>query len=442
MTLDDNLVKYLFSRKNIRQYITILFIIGISLFTILFIITTHVYDTNRDFYFNQLKSTEKYRTKDVRILCSLISCEEAYIRKDGTIFRYEREENTFKEVPEIEVPQAMYGHTTSDFTSILDYDEYRFVVHESLSVQIVARLFVSLMAILGIAYTYIFIWWNKNKYKDELFDKGNFKNYVENKSQRNITEMIHHEMGMPLAILRTLTDNMSNIMKDENNQYRRSYDMTMKEDLTNMNKALDRLDAILELLRNSKQIKNIDETVSIYHIIDNIVNTVKCFNIGKISVTYKNKALLDKYRTRGISNGMFLNMIQIMVNNSVEAKASMLTFDIKILSSEFIELFVIDNGRGIRDKCDKIIKNCNEIYKYGYSTKNKDGEAIISTSLWHRFLSFLGIRFHSMSYIRGIGLNLNKEILLKVKGDIEVVETSPNGTTFKLTIPVTKIKTK
>lgn len=441
MSLDENQLKYIFSARNIRRYIWILCILLIGLFSVLFIITIGVLDSNREFYKDRLESLSQYKTGDIRLLCNVVSCDKAYIMTNSSVYEYDKDGDIEKIDPKSRFVNRLQFYNMF-FTSIIKYKNYEFVIENEDIVDLVVELFILLSILLVVMTTILFYNFAARQYKEELYDKGTLKNYIENKSQRSITEMIHHEMVAPIAVIRSEVDAIYKAIYNEKCQFKRSYDDQVKNDIETINLALCRLDAILEMLRDSKQIKSTDKTISIYAIASNIINTAKCFNIGKIEAVYNNQSVLDKFAIDKISNGMFLNIIQVMVNNSIEAKATTITFDANVLNHNTIEMFVKDNGRGIRDKYDRIIKDSNEVYKYGYSTKNKHGETIIGKSKWKYFLSALGISINSVSAIRGIGLNLNKQLLTKIGGDISVVETSPRGTTFRLVLPIIKISNK
>ena len=442
MHIDENQLRYIFSAKNFKRYLYILLLIMVGLFTTLFIVTTHVFDSNKDFYYTQLQHTEQYKTSDIRLLCSIVTCDQAYITENGTTYKYDRKEGNLIKIEFDDIPTVILGSISSEFETIVKYNNYTFVMDNEGPSELVIKLFGTLSIILWLVFSVLFYQFSSKQYREELYDKGNLKNYIENKSQRNITEMIHHEMVAPIAVIRSQVDAIYKAIYNENCKYKRSYDMEVKEDIESINLALCRLDAILEMLRDSKQIKSSDSNLSVYAIASNIINTVRCFNIGKIDVKYEHEDILKKFSADKISNGMFLNMIQIMINNSVEAKASLITFNAEIISYDKLAVYITDNGRGIRDKFNRIVKNSDEIYKYGYSTKNKNGETVVRKSKFRYLLSLIGVRLNTVSSIRGIGLNLNKQLLTKIGGDISVVSTSETGTTFKLILPVKKISEK
>lgn len=441
MSIDEKQLQFIFSRKNIKVYFYLLFLIFIGLFSVLFVVTTYVFDSNKSFYYDQLAHAEQYKSKDIRLLCAIISCDFAYIRQHDEWFKYERKEMAITKTTEEEIPRAVLGAITADLDTIVSYNEYIFIKDNNGPTDLIMKLFNSLSVILFIIYTFLFIKFSARRYIEEQYDKGHMTNYIENKLQRNITEVIHHEMGGPVAVIRSEIQSIYKAIYNEKCQYKRSYDLVVKEKIDNISFCLARLDDIMGFMRDAKRIKNSDTEIPIYNLIYSITNTVKCFKIGKLDAIFENEDVLKKFSVN-LKTGLFSNIIQVMINNSFEAKATIVHFSAEIVNHNHINLFIKDNGTGIRDHSGKIIKDSNDIYKYGYSTKNANGEIIIKKSFIRFLLGFVGIRINSASGVRGIGLNLNKQVLTAVGGDISVVDTSERGTTFKLYLPVTKIYNK
>ena len=130
-----------------------------------------------------------------------------------------------------------------------------------------------------------------------------------------------------------------------------------------------------------------------------------------------------------------LIIVNNMVLNSIEANANKIVVSAET-KDDMLELTIRDNGRGIRDSNNNIIKDYN-IFNYGYSTKDIDGINIITDSWLSGILYKLKILSRDNEF-RGAGLSLCKDLLKKNGGDIILVDTNKEGTTFKLIIP-TKI---
>lgn len=442
MSLDEKQLQYIFSKKNIKVYFYFLCLLMIGLFATLFIVAIHVFDSNRDFYYDQLSNAEQYRSNDVRLMCAIISCDFAYIKEKDHYYKYIRRDASIELVKdEDDIERAFLGSITIKFDTIVKYKQYTFVKDNEGPIDLVVKLFTALSVILFVGYTILFFKFSARRYIEEQYDKGHMTNYIENKLQRNITEVIHHEMGAPVAVIRSEVESIYKAIYNEKCQYKRSYDNVVKQKIENIGYCLARLNDIMGFMRDAKRIKNSDSEIPIYNLIFSITNTVKCFKIGKIDAVYENEDVLKKFAI-DMKTGLFSNIIQVMINNSFEAKSTVIEFSAEIVNYNHINIYVRDNGTGIRDSLGKIVKNCNEIYKYGYSTKNDKGEVIVKKSLWRYLLNFIGIKVNAVSGVRGIGLNMNKQVLNAVGGDISVIETSENGTTFKLYVPVKKLPNK
>lgn len=439
MVLDEKQLYYIFSYKNIKLYFYLFGLIALTLFTMLFIIVSYAFDNNKDFYYNQLVNTEQYKTSDVRLLCSIISCDYAYIEEETGWYKYIRKGMSLEKTDPHEIPKPIYGSVTSSLDTIVKYKNYTFIKDNDSPLTLVRDLFITLSLLIFIVYNVMFIKYSARRYLEEQHDKGHITNYIENKLQRNITEVIHHEMGGPVAVIRSEIEAMFKAICNEKCQYKRSYDNAVKQKIQNIQCCLSRIDDIMGFMRDAKRIKNSEAELPIYNLIYSITSTVKCFKIGRIDADYENIDVMKKF-TIEMKNGLFSNIIQVMVNNSFEAKSTRVKFSAELVNYNHINLYVEDNGTGIRDSMGKIIKDCNDIYKYGYSTKNSKGEVIIKKSTLRYLLSLFGIRINITSTVRGIGLNLNKQILNRIGGDITVVKTSEKGTTFKLYLPVKKIR--
>lgn len=443
MIIDENLINYIFKPKHILSYIGFVIFIIIALALCDILLTERISANNLEVYTRQIKLMTNSKDYDVRTLCSVIDCKKIYMEYNDNVLLYIKDSDTMHTSNKEDIPMEFFGSISNEFDSIIRYNGFTIVLNNDSILEVSLDLYVSFLLITLILFTYVFYVLLYNNYMNYQYDKGYFKNYIENKSQRNITETIHHEMAVPITIIRTLITNMYNLMySDRTIEYKRSYDNSVKKDISDIYSAIERLEAILEMLRSSKQIKNTTKDISVLDICKNIIQTVSCFKIGVVNGHYANPDILSMYKIEKISNGMFLNIVQVMVNNAVEARATDIEFTLSVHPDQHMaDLLIKDNGIGIRDKFNNILKpkDTEFIYRYGYSTKNDKSQNVYSTNKFYKLLTKIGIYIHRSSDIRGIGLNLNKETLRAAGGDIEVIATSPEGTTFKLTIPVSKI---
>lgn len=289
-------------------------------------------------------------------------------------------------------------------------------------------------------------------HKESLGVELHYKKLAEIKLQTELTESLHHELGIPIAIIDTLLIDLYtkmymkdsgkmfsiDMIPDLKTQYKRSVDKVAFEHYENITAATDRIKAILKLISNNKQIKYNNGTVSLYKIFSNICNSINGFRLTKFKAEFINQDLMEKYATGyGLDNGLHMNIINIMVTNSLEAGATKIIFRTEYLNDKFILLYITDNGIGIRDKNNKIIST-NEIFNYGYTNKENN---ISKGKKDCRFIcKIIRLMFNLKSdryqTTRGVGLSLVKNILAKANGYVKIKSTSNTGTTFELKIPI------
>ncbi len=120
------------------------------------------------------------------------------------------------------------------------------------------------------------------------------------------------------------------------------------------------------------------------------------------------------YKLKGdLPTGSLVNILLNHIKNSIEADAESILFEVEGINADKTMLInIIDNGNGIPEK---VLKRLFETNNSSKSDDTSDG-------------------------IRGNGLYLNKNIMMRSGGDITLVSTDGMGTTFQLKIPVKKIE--
>lgn len=396
--------------------------------------STSVIKNNKEIN-NNTKNLALYR-------CKLIKCNTIYLLSSN----YSLYTDTTKPDPSFtKVTGIVFNNYhplfnkmyTKDGDIIVRYNNQSYFVDDSKYLNNIINLYYIILSTMFVVYIILFIYILSIKYKNNIYEKGTYKMYIENKLQRDVTEMIHHEMNMPLAIIRTIIEDF----KDSScYQEHAKKDRYISEKFENMELAIQRIESVLYLLQEAKHIKRNYGTISIYKIIENIIACVNSFNLSKIRAEYYDIDILKSYTTTlDVSSGTLLNIINVMVTNSKEAKASSITFRAHV-NKGIMNLYIQDNGIGIRDKENKII-NTDDIFSWGYSSKDNTGRHIIvKKTLLTRILKILRIKLTERSHTRGIGLYVNRSILRRANGDIKLLYTSEKGTTFIISIPVTKLK--
>lgn len=455
-----------FNKKNILRYLSF-FIFFIFFFSvIIFTIVGSVYKDIYNLYIKKIETIDRTEGKDISLMCNVIGCESLIYKIDDVKYYYVNKNGILNYTNKIVKDDIYFDIYTEDFKTVIVYDDITFIVDDSRYMNLVMDILYLVLVSFFIFYTLIFTIFTIKNHKFNIMEKGSFKFELESRLQRDITESLHHEMGMPIALIDTLVKDLymhlypcdfsSNGICDFNNEEvestvcetcknnlnKRSIDGFAVDHYNKIRFAIDRLNSVLSLIAGSKHIKYNNGTVSLYSIIDNIISSVNSFKVNKITAKYVNEELFHKYAVGlGLSNGDMLNMIHNMVNNSIEAKATEIEFKAVIRNEYKLDIYIQDNGRGIRDKNDNIIKD-DIIFNYGYSTKDEEYNKLLSLTKVrniiekiYRFI-FKSSLFSIYNTTRGVGLAVNKGLLIGSGGDIVLIDTSSAGTTFRLTIPM------
>lgn len=292
-----------------------------------------------------------------------------------------------------------------------------------------------------------------------------FKNKLENSLQKEFSESLHHELKPPIgniqAIIRDIYKKMfTNIElidyerldfnKDNIQPYKIHGIYISGNDIDNliekyhsMNLSISRIISMLTVMSQSKTIKASNGTISIFDIVDNSVKGINNLLFKKIDPIYLNREILSKYSVGySMDNGMMLSVVHNLIKNSIEAGASKIYFEGLVRNDKFILIIKDDVEGGIRDKYGKTMtvhEANNVIFESGYTTKNSRGDMIFRTKTWKDTISDLTMRILGLEEKyrseRGVGLCLNRKLLLYAGGNIRVIKTDANGTDFEVSIP-------
>lgn len=456
----------IFNFKNICVHLSyFIMIMGLLYSIMLYVLVSF----NKEVYTN-LETSLVESNISIIDTCKVVKCEKIAIKKNDTVWLYNVSKNgvfEFNKAVKAEDYKAnRKGILNPKLNMIMEFDNYEIIIDNGVynSVLVNSFIIVSIFIFIPYAllYTYLAIRLNiKNR-----LSKGLYKSELETRLQRDLTEVLHHELGAPVTVLETNVSELSyllypckqditkvcSLIPDENstikskcrNCERAKLLSTMdKEKITllkDINLAIERIKSILKIISNSKKIRFSNGTVPIYAICENIVSSINSFKIRKLSASYENEEVIRKYSVRHeLGNGNLLNILHVLLNNSIEAGADKVLIKANKVTSDKLELYITDNGSGIRDKHNNIILDKN-IFSYGYSTKDADNTRYKSNTWFTRMLDALGFTLETNKTKRGIGLYVSKVMLEKVGGDIELVSTSTDGTTFKITFPIKKTK--
>lgn len=445
MTINENLLKYIFSVRNIVKHGLLLIITLLAVTFIIVLCITAMYNKVYTNYQNLIKiNTVNTLTLDFphRVLynCKLINCKSIIIYSDNKYHKYNLKINkdnsdSFEYIGDITIFYNWFSNKfDQDFNLIIksqNYNELWYIINDNFLIIELFFTTIYLYIFLIIAFIILSIYNVYLSYKNLIYEKGSYRLYSESKIQGNISEMLHHEISAPIAVLKSVTTEIKETYSNNENK-------ELSKLLDGMTYSTDRLEAILNLLYDNKAIKNNDENNTLYSLLHYVTNTINKVNVRKITCEFEDERSFDKLNVSPkLGSGNFLNILQVMLNNSIEAGANKILFYLKNTNNKYTCLYIKDNGHGIRDKNNKLFKNSGKVLAtYGYSSKDKQGNHMKTDNLLYKILSFLGIRVISTNPNRGIGLHVNKILLEKVGGTIKLVETSENGTTFKIKIPI------
>ena len=476
----------IFSRKNILIFFITLFVI--LLFNGLVIALNYNTSTRTIYYdkiniMNNIINSEGF---DLMHICNAINCQEVYLNSTDAYngrpkyVKYVNNDGILvldkTDILGKDLPKLITTILTSDLKMYVEKDGYKFILGTEYIKEYSLRLYIITSIIIIILLAPLFIIFCIIRERDNKLNKVSYKNELETTLQRNLTEVIHHEMAVPLALIRTLTDNLFLDMFKCPYRSERACDLhtnlfcnneeelkkcmlcpnifnNTRTDLLGVRKLefldmynkiilnIDRLNSILKLLAGAKHIKNSNGNNSLYKIIDNVVSSVNSFKLEKITAYYEgSKKLLEKYALgHGIQNGELMNIVQVLVNNAIEALASELHIRAKLGPDATMNIYFKDNGMGIRDSKNKIVAN-NKIFEMGYTSKADEEDyktdSMYIVKIWKYILKKLNVSLVNRKNTRGIGLYISRNVLREAGGDITLVETSASGTTFCINIPI------
>ena len=441
------------------SFLVCLFLLFIQLLTIF-----GIYDDNIKENKNRIDTIVNTEGFDLNLICNVVSCK--YASYEGSNFKIE--DGILVETMEYINTKKYFYIFNSELDTIINYGDTIFVINNDNFIRIlIIILSISSIAIFIIFFIMSFIL-HISEIKRNIMEKSILKNNLESRLQRDMTESLHHEMGGPLAVISTLIEEIYRVFypcehtsnrlctfktTNEKMSYcstcalysgkNRSIDEIATKYYEKIMLSINSLNVIQNTIGESKHIKYSNGTVSLLEIITNVISSNNCYKVYKIEAEISDKELLNKYACGiGLQNGELLLVLNAMINNSTEAKANKLYISANLTKSEDnIEIYIKDNGRGVRDRDDNIVNDIN-IFNYGYSTKSKNGAPLQPKKKLEKILDNI-FNFNNVDITteRGVGLSVNKRILNKSSGDIDLVSTSKQGTLFKITIPI-KIRRK
>lgn len=400
---------------------------------------------------------------NIEILCLITVCQSIYVRdpRQQNFITYDREENGFRPVLVDKTSSYKdmvdkYSMGTSKWYSL---DNHNIVIkypiggpeRNNFKIAAYIGLLLLLSATLSIIIVFVDIRFNimkQNRSKTALNDQLRFE----------LTESLHHELAGPISVIES---NINYFIKRTitcpyNDKHICRYYLDFKEipeckkctyrgidigeRLSSTLVSIESMKSILCTMSHLKKMRYQKDNLSLSVILDSVsaINRMNTFNVTRITVL--DKEMTDNLMVGGtLGDGVLFNTIMTLINNSNEADATQITIKPELAKDGVMELYISDNGSGIQNSKGDIEKNPNKIFDYGYSTKDKTPTVKNTVSFIRKFFSSLFFKSDGTT-TRGVGLAIAKKVLCDNGGNIELVNTSFEGTVFKITFPVTSRK--
>ena len=209
---------------------------------------------------------------------------------------------------------------------------------------------------------------------------------------KEMAKQVAHEIKNPLTPMKLNIQQLVIAYKDKNKNFASIFDKvsnTILNQIENLSLIASEFSRFAKM--PSLKLEEVD-LVSSVHDISNL------FSDEKINIeleTKLNSALVEADKNQ------FKRMLINMFRNSVQANASIIKVVINENHENF-DLLLIDNGKGIPDDVQ------SKIFDSNFTTKEKG---------------------------MGIGLKLTKRFIEGINGNLYLLNSDSNGTTFKITIP-------
>lgn len=457
---------------SIRSIITHILIYLLSIFILYGVIFHTIISFNKSMWYES-NNNKIIPMSEVIDICSVLHCKVIALENGEyiDIFKVDSDKNvlyekSIKNIDKIKSTIPYSKFIPDSFIAFKSINGSNIFLENGIYNRMIVTTFIIISIFLTIPSLFIYVYIMVKINIRSRLNKGLYKSELETRLQRDLTEVLHHELGVPISIIETNIDELIyrfypckndkskaciTVASTGNSETDECANCKFKRELSDFDKeniiiikdllfALDRIKSILKIISNSKRIRFSNGTVPIYAICENIVSSINSFKLRKISADYINVDLIKNYSVKAeLGNGNLLNILHVLVNNAIEAGADKVVITSKLLDDDRMSILIKDNGTGIRDSNNKCVLD-NKIFTYGYTTKDESNNRSNCKSLLSKVLDLLGFNLVNKKSTRGIGLYISKSILEKVGGDIKLIATTPHGTTFEIIIPIKKTK--
>lgn len=228
-----------------------------------------------------------------------------------------------------------------------------------------------------------------------------------NKTTIMITENVHHELNTPMEVIVNKMAKIKEYMMPvllNNELFSREGALELNDDFELIEESTELIHNVLNSMKEYKHLRYSNGNKTLYDIINGAFSVLN-YTAGNFKYSVDVRLKLYKLDDVSFKNATLVHIILNHLKNSLSANSENIIVLFDNFDKKDCYFRIIDNGNGIEKK------HLDNIFKANFSTKDIPGE------------------------ISGNGLYLNRSILREHKGDVKLIDTSLQGTTFGLFVP-------
>lgn len=309
------------------------------------------------------------------------------------------------------------------------------------------KLYVTIILLYIIPFTFVYFRRVYSEQRRKMLELMSTSGTLQEKNMKILTENIHHELNTPVAIIQGMIKQLEYKIISRTKEMGDG-NITCDFNFEEVYSSVDQINTVLQRMSNFKHFKYSNGNKSVQDIFKYSANSMNIYKHSNFKIELDPK--FKHYSLTGtLGNGDLLNVIGNHFRNSLEAKATKIKVDCNYIpennTAGLLHIYIIDNGVGIRNKETGLIlstKRLNDVFKPYYSTKDINGESLVIDNIsrlekcWIRLKNVFIPKDDYPTEIRGVGLFLNKQLLLDNDCEVLLRETSEKGTVFEIIIHV------
>ena len=312
----------------------------------------------------------------------------------------------------------------------------------------IIKAHILLLFIMLIFFSYIYSKMRKISNRQYMMGMVGRDSAISDKYMRILNENIHHELNTPVAIISgKITKIESDILSCLKDSLANNGKLKYIIDLSSFNlihNAIEQIIVVMERMSNFKQIKYSNGNKSVYDILYYAGQAMTVFNKSNFTLEIDEDFKYYTLDHKRMSNGDLLNIVSNHLRNSIEARSTKIIFQCRVIKNK-MHLFIVDNGDGIRKPGSGVTikqQDYEKVFMPYYTSKDSFGNHIECTancSFLDRVYRQIRTQFFNKNEnlaVRGVGLYLNRQLLVESGGNLELKETSSAGTVFELSFGV------